>query len=94
MALVAFAPLAYSPAHRHPGSVTAFVVKGTVRSQMAGGAAIDYEAGETWFEPPRALHLFAENPSPVEPAEILAVFMADEDCGPLVIPEPDHPTVP
>lgn len=86
-ALVHFAPLAHSGAHRHPGSVGAFVVKGTVRSQMAGSPAIAYPAGSTWFEAPRALHLFAENPSTQEEAELLAVFVADEDCGPLVIPE-------
>lgn len=86
-ALVHFPPLAYSAAHRHPGSVTAFVVKGTVRSQMAGGPAVDYPVGGMWFEAQGALHVFAENPSALEPAELLAVFVTDEDCGPLVIPE-------
>jgi quercetin dioxygenase-like cupin family protein len=85
--LVHFPPLAYSAAHRHPGSVTAFVVKGTVRSQMAGSPAVDYPVGGTWFEAPGALHVFAENPSALEPAELLAVFVTDDDCGPLVIPE-------
>lgn len=87
-ALVIFPPLAFSPAHRHPGSVTAYVIKGSIRSQMAGTPAQTYPAGTTWFEPSGALHMFAENPSPTEMAELLAVFVADEDCGPLVIPEP------
>jgi quercetin dioxygenase-like cupin family protein len=87
-ALVTFPPLAYSPAHRHPGSVTAFVVSGSVRSQMAGSEPQTYVAGTTWFEPPQALHLFAENPSKKETAQLLAVFVTDENCGPLVIPEP------
>lgn len=86
-AIVEFPPAAYTPAHRHPGSVTAFVLKGSVRSQLAGGPAIVYGPGQTWFEPPGALHLFAENAAPTEPAEILAVFVADTNCGPLVIPE-------
>ena len=86
--LVHFPPLAYSGAHRHPGAVTAFVVKGSVRSQMAGSPAANFAAGSTWFEAPRALHLFAENESPTEPAELLVTFVADENCGPLVIPEP------
>jgi hypothetical protein len=34
--LVDFPPLAYSPAHRHPGSVTAVILEGTIRSQLAG----------------------------------------------------------
>lgn len=87
-ALVEFPPNALTAAHRHPGSVTAYVIKGSVRSQMEGGAAIIYQAGETWFEAPGALHLLAENASTVEPAEILAMFVADNDCGPLVIAEP------
>ncbi|SFJ80035.1 Cupin domain protein [Paraburkholderia megapolitana] len=86
-AVVDFPPLALSGPHRHPGSVTAFVLEGTVRSQMEGAAAIDYRSGATWFEAPRALHLLAENPDPVRPAKLLAVFVTDGGCGALVIPE-------
>lgn len=32
--VVEFPPGAHSPRHRHPGSVTAFVLKGSVRSQL------------------------------------------------------------
>lgn len=86
--LVTFPPGAYTPAHRHPGSVTAFVVKGAVRSQLAGSPAQIYPAGSTWFEPTMALHMFAENPSASESAELLVMFVTEEGCGPLVIPEP------
>jgi quercetin dioxygenase-like cupin family protein len=87
-ATVLFPPNAYTPAHRHPGSVTAYVIKGAIRSQLAGGPPITYTAGDTWFEPTGALHLFAENASTTETAELLVVFVANENCGPLVIPEP------
>lgn len=86
-ATVTFPPAGYTPAHRHPGAVTAYVLKGAVRSQLAGGPAIVYRKGDTWFEPPGALHLFAENASETRPAEILAFFVTDTDCGSLVIPE-------
>jgi quercetin dioxygenase-like cupin family protein len=86
--LVTFPPGAFTGPHRHPGSVGAFVVSGAIRSQMAGGAAQVYTAGQTWFEPPRALHLFAENASATAPATLLATFVTDEDCRQLVIPEP------
>lgn len=85
-AIVDFPPMAYSPAHRHPGSVTAIILEGTVRSQLAGGPVGDYKVGETFFEPPRALHLFAENPDPVKPARLVSVFVTEENCGPLVLP--------
>lgn len=86
-ATVFFPPNAYTPAHRHPGSVTAFVIEGSVKSQIAGGPAITYHKGETWFEPRGALHVFAENPSLTVPAELLTVMIANENCGPFVIPE-------
>jgi quercetin dioxygenase-like cupin family protein len=85
--LVDFPPHAYTPAHRHPGSVQAYVLHGMLRSQLAGGAAITYRAGETWFEPAGVVHRFAENPA-AEPAQLLALFVTDEDCGPLVVMEP------
>ncbi|MGF6772231.1 quercetin dioxygenase-like cupin family protein [Paraburkholderia sp. GAS199] len=84
--IVDFPPRAYTPAHRHPGSVTAVVLQGTVRSQMEGTPAAVYAAGQTWFEPPRALHLFAENPDPAHSARLLATFVADTGCGALVLP--------
>jgi quercetin dioxygenase-like cupin family protein len=94
-AWVSFAPGAYTRAHRHPGSVTAFVVFGAIRSQMAGSAPRVYPAGSTWFEPAGALHLFAENASATQPAQLL-IFVADDGCGSLLIPEfdPAHGTAP
>jgi quercetin dioxygenase-like cupin family protein len=86
-AVVTFPPNAHSPAHRHPGSVTAFVLKGAIRTQLEGGKPMTYEARGTWFEPPGILHLYAENASATEPAELLAVFVADDNCGPLVVYE-------
>jgi len=86
-AIVAFPPNGFTPRHRHPGSVSAFVLKGTLRSQLQGSPAGTYSAGQTWFEPPGTVHLFAENASTTEPAELLATFIADNDCGPLTIPD-------
>jgi quercetin dioxygenase-like cupin family protein len=85
--LVEFPPLAYSPAHRHPGSVTAVVIEGTVRSQLQGTPAQDYRAGQSFFEPPGTLHVFAENPDPSRTAKLLAFFVTDENCGPLTVYE-------
>lgn len=87
-AIVDFPPLAFTGPHRHTGVVTAFVLEGTLRSQMEGSAAAVYTTGQTWIEAPRALHLFAENPDASRPAKLLALFVTDEGCGPLVIPEP------
>lgn len=85
--IVEFPPNAYTPRHRHPGSVSAFVLQGTLRSQLEGSPAGTYTEGQTWFEPPGAIHLFAENASTTEPAALLATFIADDDCGALTIPD-------
>jgi len=58
-----------------------------LRSQLQGSPAGTYSAGQTWFEPPGTVHLFAENASTTEPAELLATFIADDDCGALTIPD-------
>lgn len=87
-AIVDFPPRAFSPAHRHPGSVTVFVTEGTIRSQLQGEPAIDYTHGQTFFEPPGTLHVFAENPDPVRHAQLIAFFVTDANCGPLTLPEP------
>ena len=46
-----------------------------------------YVAAQFWFEPPGTLHPFAENASKTGPAELLATFVTDNNCGLLVLPE-------
>jgi quercetin dioxygenase-like cupin family protein len=76
--VVEFPPNGFSPPHHHGGSVTVYVLSGVIRSQLQGQPPIVYRAGESFFEPPGAVHLLAENMSASEPARILAVFVADE----------------
>jgi quercetin dioxygenase-like cupin family protein len=78
--LVHFPPNGFSPRHRHGGSVMVYVLKGTVRSQLNDGPVETFTPGQSFFEPPGAIHSFAENASTTEPAEILATFVAD-DCA-------------
>lgn len=84
-ALVEFPPNAHTPRHRHPGAVTAFVLNGMLRSQLEGGPVGTFGKGQTWFELPGTIHLFAENASATEPAELLAIFVSEDGCGPLTI---------
>ena len=78
--VVHFPPGGFSPKHRHAGSVTVHVLQGAIRSQLAGGPVGTFGAGDSFFEPPGAVHVFAENVSASEPAEVLAIFVAD-DCA-------------
>ena len=84
---VDFPPGAKSPPHHHPGSVTAFVLEGSVHSEVKGGASGTYHAGQTWFEPPGAVHLVAENTSPTEPARLVVVMIAGHGCQGVSVPE-------
>ena len=77
--VVSYAPGKSSRAHRHAGSVYAYILSGAVRSKnSATGAARVYKAGEGFFEPPGSTHLISENASKTEPARLLAVFVAND----------------
>ena len=76
--LVRLPPRGYSPSHVHGGDLTAYVVKGTVRSQHAGLPAGDFHVGDVFYEPQGTTHVFIENPSADEWAEIIAVMVHDE----------------
>jgi quercetin dioxygenase-like cupin family protein len=75
---VFYGPGGFTPAHRHAGSVTAYITKGEIRSQLAGGPVETFKVGQSFFEPPGATHLVSANASNTEPAELIAVFVADE----------------
>jgi quercetin dioxygenase-like cupin family protein len=75
---VSYGPGGFTPPHRHGGSVTAYVTKGQIRSQLKGGPVETFEVGRSFFEPPGAMHLVSANASNTEPAELIAVFVADE----------------
>jgi quercetin dioxygenase-like cupin family protein len=75
---VTYGPGGFTPPHRHGGSVTAYITKGEVRSQLKGGPLETFEVGQSFFEPPGAIHLVSANASNTEPAELIAVFVADE----------------
>jgi quercetin dioxygenase-like cupin family protein len=76
--IVEFPPGALAPEHHHAGSVTAYILSGTLRSQIAGGVPADYTTGESFFEPPGAIHVLAQNPSLTEPARFMAIHIADD----------------
>jgi quercetin dioxygenase-like cupin family protein len=75
---VFYGPGGFTRAHRHGGSVTAFVTKGEIRSQLGGGPLETFAVGQSFFESPGSTHLVSANASTTEPAELIAVFVADE----------------
>ena len=75
---VFYGPGGFTRAHRHAGSVTAYITKGEIRSQLGGGPVETFKVGQSFFEPPGVTHLVSANASNTEPAELIAVFVADE----------------
>ncbi|OIQ75570.1 cupin domain protein [mine drainage metagenome] len=75
---VLYGPGGFTRAHRHAGSVTAYITKGEIRSQLGGGPLETFKVGQSFFEPPGSTHLVSANASSTEPAELVAVFVADD----------------
>jgi len=77
--VVEYPPGGKSSVHHHAGSVFAYVLTGSIRSQnSATGPARIYKAGESFFEPPGSDHLVSENARASEPASLLAVHVAED----------------
>ncbi len=74
--VVELPPGVRSPSHHHAGTVFAYVLAGTVLSQLNGGKVMEYRAGQYWVEPPGTRHTLTENASKTESARILAMFVA------------------
>jgi quercetin dioxygenase-like cupin family protein len=77
-ATVTFPPNARAMSHRHGSAfVYAYVLEGTVRSQLAGEPVRTYHQGQNWFEQPGAHHVLTENTSRTKPAKLLVVFISN-----------------
>ena len=79
---VDYRPGGFSAPHRHPASgfVFAYVLSGTVRSQVEGQPVREYRAGETWTEPPNSHHIVSANASKTKPARLVAYVIADDSA--------------
>ncbi|WP_433281300.1 cupin domain-containing protein [Pseudonocardia xinjiangensis] len=76
--IVTFPPGARAAPHRHGNAfVYAYVLEGTVRSQLDDQPVSTFRTGENWVEQPGAHHVLTENVSSTEQARLLVVFVAD-----------------
>ena len=85
---VDYAPGGASPSHTHAKSafIYAYVISGAIESKVNDGETRIYRAGESWSEPPGAIHSISRNASRTEPAKLLAVFVLDTNDNPLTTP--------
>lgn len=81
---VDYAPGQATPPHTHAKSafIFAYVVSGAIELKVNDGGTRIYHAGESWIEPPGAIHSISRNASQTEPAKLLAVFVVDTNDKP------------
>jgi len=85
MLTVAYAPGAASDPHVHPGSVFAYVLEGTVVTQLEGEQTVTYTKGQSWYESPKKPHMVSRNASVTESAKIL-MFLLSGKGGAIKVP--------
>jgi quercetin dioxygenase-like cupin family protein len=78
MAMVSYKPGQASTPHQHGGTVMAYVLEGSVVSQLKGEPPKTYRAGESWVEAPHVPHLQSRNASRTRPAKLLVWLVMDE----------------
>ncbi len=77
MVTVEYPPGGSSAPHRHDAHVFVYVLQGTLRMQVAGGAPVLLHPGEVFYEGPNDIHEVSANASASEPAKFLAVILKD-----------------
>ena len=85
---VTYGPGGFTPPHRHAGTVTAYITKGQIRSQLQGGPVEIFDVGQSFFEPLGTIHRVSANASTTDWAELIAVFVADEGAQLTTLLEP------
>jgi quercetin dioxygenase-like cupin family protein len=81
-------PGASSAPHRHPGSHTfGYVLEGTYEIKVDDGPLQTLGPGQTFYEPPGALHAISRNASATQPVKYLVIQVSDP-TKPGTVPEP------
>ena len=81
---VDYAPGGFSQAHRHPAGAYVYVLDGSVIFGVDDREPVTLKAGDTFYEPPGALHAVSRNASEELPASLLAFFVLGEGQSPTV----------
>ena len=73
--------------HRHPGSHTlGYVLEGVYEVKVDDGPLQRLGPGETFYEPPNALHAVSRNGSDTQPVKYLVIQVSDP-TKPATVPE-------
>src|SRR4051812_30155645 len=81
---VDYEPGGFSPVHRHPAGAYVYVIDGSVMFGVDHHAPAVLKAGDSFYEPPGALHTVSRNASQELPASLLVFFVLGEGESPTV----------
>jgi quercetin dioxygenase-like cupin family protein len=70
--------------HRHPAGAYVYVIEGSVMFGLDDREPVVLNAGESFYEPPDALHSVSRNASHTLPASLIAFFVLGEGEDPMV----------
>lgn len=87
---VAMPPGSVVEAHKHPGPVFAYIVRGEVENQVEPEPPKVYRAGDLFYEAPGQVHRFLRNSSKTEPAQLIIFEVGDRGL-PLAVSVEDTP---
>jgi quercetin dioxygenase-like cupin family protein len=81
---VDYDPGGFSRVHRHPAGAYVYVIDGSVMFGVGGRDPVQLKAGDSFYEPPGALHTVSRNASDALPASFIAFFVLGEGEDPTV----------
>jgi quercetin dioxygenase-like cupin family protein len=82
---VDYEPGGFTPGtHHHPAGAYVYVMEGSVEFGIDGGEPFLLKEGESYFEPPDAVHSVSRNASQTLPASLLAFFVLADGESPIV----------
>jgi quercetin dioxygenase-like cupin family protein len=82
---VDYEPDGFTPgAHRHPAGAYVYVIAGSVMFGIDDGEPFVLKAGESFYEPPGALHAVSRNARRDRPASLIAFFVLADGEPPTV----------
>ena len=79
MLLIERPPGGGSPPHRHPGHhIFGYVIEGNYEFAIDGQTPRLLKAGDTFYEPPTAIHSTSRNPSTDHVLKMIVFMVADQ----------------
>lgn len=81
---VVLSPGEVVPPHRHNADVFAYVLEGSVITQVKDGNPQTVHAGEVFYESPTDVHIVSRNASTTQPATLLVFFVKKTGAPPTV----------